>query len=194
MAGDGILVPPGIPCHCHLRTPHHLLTRHLCPPIPRAAVRGGAEMPRDPLSWQGSRSHPAPAGCVPPLPGTAGHGEPGSRAGLSRARGRALPLRRVRARRLRGSPVRVHVALPVRRGRWARARGGGAVLPAPAPPPPREKALFRQLPGSSRAGSAGVRCQGNGDHLTHPPRYCSPASPEVPGRGEEEEEKAASLG
>lgn len=83
---------------------------------------------------------------------------------------------------------------PCERGRWATVPGRR--LPCylrRQPPPPRENALFRQLPDSSRAGSAGVRCQGNGDHLTHPPRYCSPASPEVPGWGEEEEE-AAGLG
>lgn len=89
-----------------------------------------------------------------------------------------------------GAPGAFTWRCPCTRGRQAVVRReGAATLPAPAAPSPRGGCAFQAAAWLLASwGSAGVRCQGNGDHLTHPPRYCYPASPEVPGWGEEEEE------
>lgn len=90
----------------------------------------------------------------------------------------------------RGRAWRVHVALPVRAWEAGRgAEGGGCHATCARGPLPAGRMRFSgSCLAPRKPGSAGVRCQGNGDHLTHPPRYCYPASPEVPGWGEEEEE------
>lgn len=134
MGGDGILVPLGIPCHCHLPTPHHLLPRHLCPPTPWAAARESAATVTDrgktPLlpAGQRRRAH-IPNHTVPAV----SHRAPGSQAGAEPSAGLVCcPLRRVRAVGEPGARSRgaARAAWEVGHG----ARGGGAALPAPAPP------------------------------------------------------------
>ena len=94
-----------------------------------------------------------------------------------------------------GTLLHSRVAARVRGRQGHVAQGGGCHATCAHSPLPAGRMCFSgSCLASLQAGSAGVCCQGNGDHLTHPPRYCYPASLEVPGWGEEEEEAAGQGG